>query len=82
MEVTEQVRKVARRVSGGPTHPLIVAVMAIVGAMAGQLAVELGAGRVPVPAGYLWLVPIAVSGLVTLGLYLPSPASRGGKMDR
>ena len=73
----EQVRKVLRDTSGRPTHPIVVVVLAVLGAMVGQFAVELGAGRVPVPAGWAWTVPIAVAGLVTLGLYLPSPASRG-----
>jgi hypothetical protein len=44
---------------------------------------ELGAGRVPVPAGLTWTVPIAIAGLVTLVAYLPSPAGRyGGAADR
>jgi len=56
-----------------------VGVLAVLGAMLGQLAVELGAGRVPVPAGLTWTVPIAIAGLVTLVAYLPSPAGgRGG----
>jgi hypothetical protein len=55
----------------------VVGVLAVLGAVVGQFAVELGAGRVPIPAEWAWTVPIAVAGLVTLGLYLPSPAQRG-----
>jgi len=34
---------------------------------------ELGAGRVPVPAGLTWTMPIAIAGLVA---HLPSEVSR------
>jgi hypothetical protein len=50
--------------------------LAVLGAVLGQFAIELGAGRVPVPAGYNWLIPIANAGLVVLVAHLPSPASR------
>jgi len=58
-------------------RPLVLALAAVAGATLGQLAVELGAGRVPVPAELTWLVPIVNAGLVTLVAYLPSPATRG-----
>ena len=57
--------------------PAVMVLLAVFGAVVGQFAVELGAGRVPVPAGYIWLVPIVNAGLVVLVAHLPSPASRG-----
>ena len=78
--MSEQARKVFRDASGPPTHPVVVVLIAVFAAVVGQFAVELGAGRVPIPAAYLWVVPIANAGLVTLVAYLPSPASRRGKL--
>lgn len=50
--------------------------VAALAAVLGQLAVELGAGQVPVPPEVAWLVPIVNAGLVTLVAYVPSPVSR------
>lgn len=60
-----------------PTRPTLMVAVAVVGAVVGQFAVELGAGKAPIPAGWEWTAPIPIAGLVTVVAYLPSPASRG-----
>ncbi len=75
--MTEQARKMVERAATRGPHPVAMVLLAVLGAVVGQFAIELGAGRVPVPAAYLWLVPIVNAGLVVLVAHLPSPASRG-----
>jgi len=75
--VTEEVRRVVKGVASRSPHAVLTVGLAVLGAVLGQVAIELGAGRVPVPAGYAWLIPIANAGLVVLVAHLPSPASRG-----
>lgn len=41
-------------------------------AMASQLAIEIGAGRVPVPERWQWMLPVAQAGLMAISLLLPS----------
>lgn len=45
--------------------------LAILNAILMQFAVELGAGRVPIPDAWRWAVPIASAGLVALTALLP-----------
>lgn len=45
-------------------------------AMASQLSIEIGAGRVPMPAAWQWTMPILSAGLVTLSVLLPSVRRR------
>lgn len=75
--MTEQAKRVVRGAAQRAPQPALMVVLAVFGAVVGQFAVELGAGRVPVPAGYAWVVPIVNAGLVVLVAHLPSPASRG-----
>jgi len=75
--MSEQARKMVEDAVTRAPHPLLMVGLAVFGAVIGQFAIELGAGRVPLPAAYLWLVPILNAGLVVLVAYLPSPVSRG-----
>lgn len=58
-------------------HIAAYAALIIGAAMIGQFAVELGAGRVPIPDSMAWAVPILLAGLQALGAFLPRP----GQMD-
>lgn len=58
-------------------HILSYALLIVGAAMIGQFAVELGAGRVPIPDSWSWCVPILLAGLQALGAFLPRP----GQMD-
>lgn len=53
------------------------AILAIANLVLGQLAIEMGAGRVPVPAEFQWLVPLAMAALNGVAMFL-----RGGRADR
>lgn len=75
--MTEQARRVVERVGARAPHPVLMVGLAVLGAVLGQFAIELGAGRVPVPASWAWVIPIANAGLVVLVAHLPSPVSRG-----
>lgn len=50
---------------------LAYSALAILNAILMQFAVELGGGRVPIPDGWRWAVPIASAGLVALTALLP-----------
>lgn len=43
----------------------------VVSALVGQFTYELGAGRVPIPEAWWWLVPILSAGLIALTGALP-----------
>lgn len=75
--MANEIRQAVRRVGARGPHPLAMVALAVLGAVVGQFAIELGAGRVPIPAAWAWAVPILNAGLVVLVAHLPSPASRG-----
>ncbi len=58
-------------------HLIAYAALIVASSMVGQFAIELGAGAVPIPTGWEWLVPIILAGLQALGAFLPRP----GQMD-
>lgn len=58
-------------------HIAAYAALIVAAAMVGQFAIELGAGRVPIPESMAWAVPILLAGLQALGAFLPRP----GQMD-
>lgn len=45
-------------------------------AMVNQLSIEIGAGRVPIPPAWQWVMPVVSAGLVTLSILLPSVRRR------
>ena len=45
-----RIRQKVGSAASSPLHPAAVAVLAVMAEVLGQLAIELGAGRVPVPA--------------------------------
>jgi len=57
-------------------RPIVVVLIAVIAAAVGQFAVELGAGRVPIPEAWRWAVPIVNAGLVALVANLPTTFSR------
>ena len=76
-EIRQAVRNGVRRAGARGPHPALMVGLAVLGAVLGQFAIELGAGRVPIPTAWAWVVPILNAGLVVLVAHLPSPASRG-----
>lgn len=52
-------------------HAIVYGLLAVGNAILTQTAVELGAGHVPLPADWRWVVPIASAGLVALTALLP-----------
>ena len=72
------IRQTVGSAASTPLHPAAVGALAVLG----QLAIELGAGWVPVPAEMAWLVPIVNAGLVSLVAYLPSRVSRRSRARR
>ena len=77
-----RIRQTVGSAASTPLHPAAVAGLAVLAAVLGQLAIELGAGRVPVPGELTWPAPIVNAGLVTLVAYLPSPVSRRTRARR
>lgn len=77
----KRIRQTVGSATSTPLHPAAVAALAVLAAVLGQLAIELGAGRVPVPAELAWLVPIVNAGLVTLVAYLPAASAGGVGLD-
>ena len=59
------------------TAGILYGALIVLNAVFAQLAVELGAGRVPLPAGLVWLVPIVVAGLTSLTMLLPRLTDSG-----
>ena len=53
------------------TAGIVYGALIVLNAVLTQIAVELGAGRVPLPSGLVWLVPIVVAGLTSLTMLLP-----------
>lgn len=50
--------------------------LVVLQAVATQLAIEIGAGRVPLPPAWHWVLPVASAGLVTLSMLLPRMGAR------
>jgi hypothetical protein len=80
--VSSEIRQAVRRAGARAPHPAVMVMLAVLGAVVGQFAIELGAGRVPIPATWSWAVPILNAGLVVLVAHLPSPVSRGRALSQ
>lgn len=53
-------------------HALGYGVLVVANAVLAQLAIELGAGRVPVPPEAQWAVPVVIAALTALTALLPA----------
>ena len=56
--------------------------LAVLNAGLAALAVQLGAGKVPVPVGLEWAAPIAIAMLTTVTVLLPGVDALGGRARR